>query len=76
LAIADTMTAAIVEDLGSSRAAEALLVVNGFGGTPLIELYLMYNAARRMLERRGLRVTRSLSAISSLRLKWLDVRSP
>lgn len=59
-AIAETMTAAIVEDLGSPAGAEALLVVNGFGGTPLVELYLMYNAARRMLEKRGLRIARSL----------------
>jgi len=35
-------------------------LVNGFGGTPAMELYLMYGAARRILERRGLRVARSL----------------
>jgi dihydroxyacetone kinase-like protein len=67
-AIADTMTAAIVDDLGAPSGSETLLLVNGFGGTPLIELYLMYNAARRMLERRGLRITRSLvgSFVTSL----------
>ena len=37
-----------------------LLFVNGFGGTPAMELYVMYNAARKLLERQGLRVARSL----------------
>jgi phosphoenolpyruvate---glycerone phosphotransferase subunit DhaK len=59
-AIADEMTTAITADLGTAAAGEALLFVNGFGGTPLVELYLMYNAARRLLEKRGLRIVRSL----------------
>lgn len=58
--IAHELTSAIAEDLDASAGAEALLLINGFGGTPMIELYLMYNAARRMLEKRGLRITRSL----------------
>jgi phosphoenolpyruvate---glycerone phosphotransferase subunit DhaK len=67
-AIAYEMTTAIAEDLAAHDGAEALLLVNGFGGTPLIELYLMYNAARRMLEKRGLRIVRSLvgSFVTSL----------
>jgi dihydroxyacetone kinase-like protein len=59
-AIADEMTTTIMSDLGSADGEEALLFVNGFGGTPLVELYLMYNAARRLLEKRGLRIARSL----------------
>jgi dihydroxyacetone kinase-like protein len=67
-AIAAEMTTAIAEDLGARAGTEALLLVNGFGGTPTIELYLMYNAARRMLESRGLRIARSLvgSYVTSL----------
>ena len=67
-AIADEMTAAIAQDLDARAETEALLLVNGFGGTPTIELYLMYNAARRMLEKRGLRISRSLvgSFVTSL----------
>jgi phosphoenolpyruvate---glycerone phosphotransferase subunit DhaK len=66
--IAFEMTTAIAEDLDARDGAEALLLVNGFGGTPTIELYLMYNAARRMLEKRGLRISRSLvgSFVTSL----------
>jgi phosphoenolpyruvate---glycerone phosphotransferase subunit DhaK len=59
-AIAADMTAAITSELAASGTEEGLLLVNGFGGTPLIELYLIYNAARRLLEKRGLRITRSL----------------
>ena len=67
-AIAHEMTTAIAEDLGPCDGADALLLVNGFGGTPMIELYLMYNAARRMLEKRRLRIARSLvgSFVTSL----------
>jgi phosphoenolpyruvate---glycerone phosphotransferase subunit DhaK len=67
-AIAHEMTTAIAEDLAARNGSEALLLVNGFGGTPTIELYLMYQAARRMLETRGLRITRSLvgSFVTSL----------
>jgi dihydroxyacetone kinase-like protein len=57
-AIADEMIAAIAGDLG--KGGDALLLVNGFGGTPAMELYLMYHAARARLERRGYAVRRSL----------------
>jgi dihydroxyacetone kinase-like protein len=69
-AIADEMLTAILGDLGNPTAGQTLLLVNGFGGTPLIELYLMYNAARRLLERHGLRIVRSLvgSFVTSLEM--------
>jgi dihydroxyacetone kinase-like protein len=57
-AIADEMTAAIAGDLG--RSGDAILLVNGFGGTPAMELYLMYHAARTRLEQRGFAIRRSL----------------
>ncbi len=69
-AIADEMTTAIMADLGNPGAGEVLLLVNGFGGTPMLELYLMYNAARRLIEKRGLRIARSLvgSFVTSLEM--------
>lgn len=69
-AIAHEMIAAIAGDLDARAGTEALLLVNGFGGTPTIELYLMYNAARRLLEKRGLRIARSLvgSYVTSLEM--------
>ena len=51
---------AIVEDLKPAPGSEALLMVNGFTGTPLMELYLIYNAAEKLLAQRGITVTRSL----------------
>jgi dihydroxyacetone kinase-like protein len=59
-AIASEMMDAILGDLGDKANGEALLFVNGFGGTPAMELYVMYHAARRLLESAGLRVARSL----------------
>jgi dihydroxyacetone kinase-like protein len=58
--IADETVAAIAGDLGERFRGDALLLVNGFGGTPLIELYLMYHSARAELEKRGARIVRSL----------------
>jgi dihydroxyacetone kinase-like protein len=67
-AIADEMVGAIAGDLGET--GDALLLVNGFGGTPAMELYLMHHAARVRLEKRGIRVRRSLvgSYVTSLEM--------
>jgi dihydroxyacetone kinase-like protein len=59
-AIAEELIEAIAADLANPKSGPALLLINGFGGTPLIELYVMYNATRRSLERRGVHVARSL----------------
>jgi phosphoenolpyruvate---glycerone phosphotransferase subunit DhaK len=60
-AIADELLGAILKDLVLKRGSEVLLLVNGFGATPLIELYLMVNSARRILEGAGITVTRFLT---------------
>jgi dihydroxyacetone kinase-like protein len=59
-AIAQEMVDAIVGDLGAAARGEALLLVNGFGGTPLMELYILYHAAHGLLAKAGVRVARSL----------------
>jgi dihydroxyacetone kinase-like protein len=59
-AIAEEMLGAILGDLAPPKGAPCLLLVNGFGGTPLMELYLLYHAARTMAEAKGLTVARSL----------------
>ena len=58
--IARTMFEAIVGDLGPASGSKVLLHVNGFGATPLMELYLMYDAAARLCEGAGLKIERSL----------------
>jgi dihydroxyacetone kinase-like protein len=74
-AIADQMVGAILADSDAPPSGSVLLVVNGFGGTPALELYLMYNAARRILEKRGLAVTRSLvgSYVTSLEMAGCSI---
>jgi len=39
---------------------EALLLINGFGATPLMELYLIYNTAAKLFKQNGIQITRSL----------------
>ncbi|HMB48884.1 MAG TPA: dihydroxyacetone kinase subunit DhaK, partial [Afifellaceae bacterium] len=66
--IAEEMIGAIVNDLGDIAKGEAILLVNGFGGTPLMELYLMYHCAAVELEKHGVTIARSLvgSYVTSL----------
>jgi phosphoenolpyruvate---glycerone phosphotransferase subunit DhaK len=58
--------ATIAGDL--ARKGDALLFVNGFGGTPSMELYLMYNTALAQLAKHGIAARRSLvgSYVTSL----------
>ena len=58
--IAAEMVNAITGDLGQRARNEAILLINGFGATPLSELYLMYDAVRKRLEALGIVVVRSL----------------
>src|SRR6516165_2941494 len=51
--IAAEMVGAITTDLGDRAQGDMILLINGFGGTPLSELYLMYNDVRRKLEATG-----------------------
>jgi dihydroxyacetone kinase-like protein len=69
-AIAEEMMGAILGDLKPKAGSDVLLLVNGFGGTPSMELYVMYHAARRILDGRGLKTTRSLvgSYVTSLEM--------
>ncbi|WP_395700312.1 dihydroxyacetone kinase subunit DhaK [Aquabacterium sp.] len=58
--IVDELMRAILADLKPGRGRELLLHVNGFGGTPLMELYLLYHCAARRLRDEGLVPVRSL----------------
>jgi len=59
-AIAREVVGAICEDIKPAAGQEVLLLVNGMGGTPLLELYGMYDAAARQCAGRGLTIARSL----------------
>ena len=58
--ITNEMIDPIIEDLKISHNDEVLLHVNGFGGTPLMELYLLFNCASHKLGKNNIKVTRSL----------------
>ena len=58
--IAAEMTGAILNDLWIGPGKSVILLVNGFGGTPLMELYLMANSVRKILAGSNLVVARSL----------------
>ena len=74
-AIADELLGAILADLSLRPGSEVLLLVNGFGATPLIELYLMVNSARRILDAKGITATRFLtgSYVTSLDMAGASV---
>ncbi|MBB2924995.1 dihydroxyacetone kinase subunit DhaK [Cellulomonas cellasea] len=79
LASADEITGmlvtAVADDLALAEGERVLLLVNGMGGTPASELYVVYGQARRLLEARGVEVTRSLvgSYVTSLEMQGASV---
>jgi dihydroxyacetone kinase-like protein len=58
--IVEDLLAAILADLKPQPGREVLLHVNGFGGTPQMELYLLFHDAAKQLRARGLNPVRSL----------------
>jgi dihydroxyacetone kinase-like protein len=58
--VAELLMQPIVDDLPFRAGDSVLLFVNGLGGTPLIELYVVYRKARAIAEGLGLKVARSL----------------
>jgi dihydroxyacetone kinase-like protein len=74
-AIVEEMTEAILGDLAPASGSNVLAFVNGLGGTPLIELYLVYNELTKQLEKHGVTATRSLVGdyITSLEMAGVSI---
>jgi dihydroxyacetone kinase-like protein len=68
--VAEQMAQPILDDLGLESGGEVLAFVNGLGGTPAIELYLLYGELSKLLAERGIAVRRNLvgSYITSLEM--------
>ncbi len=68
--IADIMVEAVTSDLAARSGANVLAFVNGMGGTPLLELYLLYGEVDKRLRALGLNPVRNLvgSYITSLEM--------
>ncbi|MDQ2935243.1 MAG: dihydroxyacetone kinase subunit DhaK [Chloroflexota bacterium] len=79
IASADEITEAlltpILDDLPFSSGDHVLAFVNGMGGTPLIELYVVYNKVAAMCRDRGLTIDRNLvgSYITSLEMAGCSI---
>jgi phosphoenolpyruvate---glycerone phosphotransferase subunit DhaK len=73
--IVERLTVPIVEDLPFEQGDNVLAFVNGMGGTPLIELYVVYNDLNRFLGERGITIARNLvgSYITSLEMAGCSI---
>ena len=73
--IVDMMATAVVDDLPFRQGDDVLAFVNGMGGTPLIELYVVFNELTRFLKGRGITVARNLigSYITSLEMAGCSI---
>ena len=73
--IVDMMATAIVDDLPFSKGDNVLAFVNGMGGTPLIELYVVFNDLNKFLKGRGITISRNLigSYITSLEMAGCSI---
>jgi dihydroxyacetone kinase-like protein len=58
--IVEQLAGPIVEDLPYEQGDEVLAFVNGMGGTPLLELYVIYDELQKFLTGRGVKITRNL----------------
>jgi dihydroxyacetone kinase-like protein len=65
----------ILHDLPYKSGDEVLVFMNGMGGTPLIELYVMYNEVNEILKGKGIKPVRNLigSYITSLEMQGCSI---
>jgi dihydroxyacetone kinase-like protein len=72
--IAEQLMEPILSDLDFTS-SPVIVMVNGMGGTPLIELYLMYGEVTRIMEKAGITVARNLvgNYITSLEMAGCSV---
>jgi phosphoenolpyruvate---glycerone phosphotransferase subunit DhaK len=73
--IVERLATAVVEDLPYESGDRVLAFVNGMGGTPLIELFIVYRELHRFLEQRGITIERRLigNYITSLEMAGCSI---
>jgi dihydroxyacetone kinase-like protein len=73
--VASLLVEPVLSDLPFEKGDPVIAFVNGLGGTPLIELYLMFNEVQKILDQHGVPVARSLvgSYITSLDMAGVSV---
>ena len=73
--VTEMLATPIIEDLGLKGGDQVLAFVNGMGGTPLIELYVVFDALQRILHGKNVTITRNLvgSYITSLEMAGASI---
>ncbi|MCW4353661.1 dihydroxyacetone kinase subunit DhaK [Hoyosella sp. YIM 151337] len=73
--VAEMLMEPILSDLPFTKGDSVIAFVNGMGGTPLLELYLMFGEVARILNGHGIEIARSLtgSYITSLEMAGCSV---
>jgi dihydroxyacetone kinase-like protein len=73
--IAERLMTPILEDLPFSSGDSVLAFVNGMGGTPLVELYVMYAEVAKIAAAHGLKLERNLigNYITSLEMQGCSI---
>ena len=73
--ITEALTNPILDDGGFTSGDRVLAFVNGMGGTPLLELYVVYNKVAAMCRDRGVTIERNLvgSYITSLEMAGCSI---
>jgi dihydroxyacetone kinase-like protein len=73
--ITEMLATPVIEDLGLKSGEQVLAFVNGMGGTPLIELYVVYNALNNILKGKNITIVRSLigNYITSLEMAGCSI---
>ncbi|OLT07125.1 dihydroxyacetone kinase subunit DhaK [Kocuria sp. CNJ-770] len=73
--VAAMLVEPVLADLPAADGAPVIALLNGMGGTPLIELYIMYAEVQQLLEKAGVPVARSLvgNYITSLEMAGCSV---
>ncbi|WP_130177520.1 dihydroxyacetone kinase subunit DhaK [Cryobacterium sp. SO1] len=74
-AIVDRILGPILEDIPYVSGDRVLLFVNGMGGTPQVELYIVFRRAAEVLAERGIEVTRTLvgNFTTSLEMQGMSI---
>jgi dihydroxyacetone kinase-like protein len=73
--IVELLMEPVLTDLPFKSGDEVLLFVNGLGGTPLIELYIVYRKAAEIAQKAGLKIIRNFvgSYITSLEMAGTSI---
>lgn len=73
--ITEMMAEAIISDLPYKNGDSVIAMVNGMGGTPLIELYIIYNKLNQILQGKGIKIVRNLvgNYITSLEMQGCSI---